>query len=149
MSIIFFGQNEFHLIFFEAMRGYGVRRIGLKTRGLYTGIVYIRAIMILWHQCWIRHLIRQSKMTDKSALFPAFWGPTVDDIPDQDHGNMTSLCLIFMLLQTNGNTYTAFPLWPKKWNVHFRLPLSCDTYIVGEQVNGRKTVHEERVSNEK
>lgn len=97
----------------------------------------------------IMHLIRQSKMTDKSALFPAFWGPTVDDIPDQDHGNMTSLCLIFMLLQTNGNTYTAFPLWPKKWNVRFRLPLSLDTYIVGEQVNGRQTVREERVSNEK
>ena len=95
----------------------------------------------------IRHLLRQSKMTDKRALFPAFWGPNFDETPDQDHGDMTSLCFLFMLLQANGKTYKAFPLWPKKWNVRFRLPLRHDTYICGEQINGVQTVREESLLN--
>ena len=97
----------------------------------------------------ITHLIRQSGMTDKRALFPAFWGPNFDETPDQDHGCMTSLCLIFMLLQTNGNEYTAFPTWPEKWNVRFRLPLNNEVFICGEQINGQRTVREEKPKKQK
>ena len=91
------------------------------------------------------HLIRQSGMTDKRALFPAFWGPNFDETPDQDHGCMTSLCLILMLLQGNGSQYTPFPTWPQTWNVRFRLPWKHDVYICGEQIDGRRTVREERI----
>lgn len=94
------------------------------------------------------HLIRQSGMTDARALFPAFWGPNFDETPDQDHGGMTSLCLMFMLLQTNQSNYTAFPAWPRKWDVHFRLPLNHDIYICGEQINGHRSVREEYISRE-
>lgn len=89
------------------------------------------------------HLTRQSGMTDKRALFPAFWGPNFDETPDQDHGGMTSLGLMFALLHTNGNEYTAFPAWPKKWNVEFRLPLKRGVYIYGKQTDGQRTVWEE------
>ena len=92
----------------------------------------------------MKHLIRQSGMTDERALFPAFWGPNFDETPDQDHGGMTSLCLIFLLLQTGENDYTAFPAWPKQWDVRFRLPVNRNLYICGEQINGQRTVREER-----
>ena len=48
-------------------------------------------------------------MKDSRALFPAFWGPNFDETPDQDHGSVTALAMIFMLLQTKGDSYTAFP----------------------------------------
>ena len=91
----------------------------------------------------VAHLIRQSGMKDKRALFPAFWGPNFDETPDQDHGGMTSLGLIFTLLQTSEHGYTAFPAWPQKWNVRFRLPLNKNRFIYGEQINGQRTVREE------
>lgn len=93
----------------------------------------------------VSHLIRQSGMPDKRALFPAFWGPNFDETPDQDHGCITSLALIFSLLQTDGDNYRPFPAWPEKWNIQFRLPLKRGVYICGEQINGCRTVKEERI----
>ena len=91
------------------------------------------------------HLIRQSSMTDKRALFPAFWGPNFDETPDQDHGGITSLCLMLSLLQSNGDEYVTFPSWPKKWDVQFRLPLKRGVYVCGLQTDGKRTVSEERL----
>ena len=93
----------------------------------------------------VAHLIRQSAMTDKRALFPAFWGPNFDETPDQDHGGMTSLCLIFALLQADGKEYTAFPAWPEAWDVEFRLPLRYGVYICGKQADGQRTVWKEHL----
>ena len=87
----------------------------------------------------VRHVTRQSVMKDSRALFPAFWGPNFDETPDQDHGSVTALATIFMLLQTNGDSYTAFPAWPEKWDVRFRLPIGKGTYVLGEQINGKKS----------
>jgi len=93
----------------------------------------------------VAHLIRQTGMTDVRALFPAFWGPNFDDTPDQDHGGMTVLCLMFALLYSDGDRYEVFPAWPKKWDVQFRLPLKRGVYICGSQVDGHRTVQEERL----
>lgn len=92
-----------------------------------------------------KHLIRQSRMTDKRALFTAFWGPNFDETPDQDHGGMTCLCLMFSLLQSDGNKYETFPAWPEKWDVQFRLPVKNGVYICGEQKDGKRTVREEHI----
>ena len=88
--------------------------------------------------------------TDERALFPAFWGPNSDETPDQDHGTMTALSLIRMLLQPQGQPlgqqqkdYLAFPAWPEKWDVRFRLPLDCTSCVRGEQISGRRSVREE------
>ncbi|MBO5415577.1 MAG: hypothetical protein J6A83_02975 [Clostridia bacterium] len=91
----------------------------------------------------VEHLIRQSGMTDKRALFPAFWGPNFDETPDQDHGGMTSLCLRLALLQTDGDKYEPFPVWPEKWDAEFRLPLKHGVCVCGKQVGGQRTVWEE------
>ena len=40
--------------------------------------------------------------------------------------------------------YIAFPAWPEKWDVRFRLPVNGSLYICGEQIDGRRTVREER-----
>ncbi len=91
----------------------------------------------------VGHVTRQSGMRDERALFPAFWGPNFDETPDQDHGAMTLLCIINMLLQTDGETYAAFPAWPEKWDVRFRLPVNGKKYVRGEQVKGARAVIEE------
>ncbi len=89
------------------------------------------------------HLVRQTGMKDGRALFPAFWGPNFDETPDQDHGGMTLLCLINMLLQTDGKDYTAFPAWPEKWDVRFRLPLNHGSVVIGEKIGDRRSVRTE------
>ena len=92
------------------------------------------------------HLIRQTgpDAKDERALFPAFWGPNSDETPDQDHGGMTSLCLILMLLQPKeDHGYIAFPSWPEKWDVRFRLPLDRSLCVCGEQISGKRTVRTE------
>jgi len=91
------------------------------------------------------HLISRTGMTDKRALFPAFWGPNCDDTPDQDHGNVIALCLIFMLIQRDGEDYIPFPAWPEKWNVRFRIRVNRDTYICGKQINGKREIYKEYV----
>ncbi len=93
------------------------------------------------------HLIRQTgpEATDERAIFPAFWGPNFDETPDQDHGCMTALCLIRMLLQPGSEQgrFMAFPAWPEKWDVRFRLPLDHTLCVCGEQTTGRRAVHTE------
>ena len=79
-------------------------------------------------------------MKDSRALFPAFWGPNFDETPDQDHGSVTALATIFMLLQTKGDSYTAFPAWPEKWDVKFRLPIGKGIYLYGEQIKGERKI---------
>lgn len=93
------------------------------------------------------HLIRQTgpEATDERALFPAFWGPNADETPDQDHGCMTCLTLVRMLLQPGDgqDRFAAFPAWPEKWDVRFRLPLDHTLCVCGEQTGGRRAVHTE------
>jgi hypothetical protein len=45
-----------------------------------------------------------------------------------------------MLLQTDGDSYTAFPAWPKKWDVAFRLPVKKNVYVRGTQTEGVRSV---------
>ena len=88
----------------------------------------------------VAHLVHRSAMTDARALFPGFWGPNYDETPDQDHGSVIALSLIFMLLQTNADTYTVFPAWPETWDVRFLLPLDRNYQIYGEQIKGKRKV---------
>lgn len=93
------------------------------------------------------HLIRQTgpAAVDERALFPAFWGPNFDETPDQDHGCMTALSLIRMLLQprSGDERFAAFPAWPEKWDVRFRLPLDHTLCVSGQQTKGCRTVRTE------
>lgn len=85
-----------------------------------------------------RHMVRETGMVDKRALFPAMWGPNFDETPDQDHGSVVCLCLATMLLQGDAAAPIVFPSWPEKWDVSFRLPLSGDKWVKGEQISGQR-----------
>ena len=67
----------------------------------------------------------------KGSRFPAFWGPNYDWVPDQDHGNVASIALQTMLMQTEGTKIVLFPSWPKDWDVEFKLHAPLNTTVEG------------------
>jgi len=73
---------------------------------------------------------------DKDARFPAFWKPSFDWTPEQDHGGVGSIALQAMLMQYNGRDILLFPAWPREWNVEFKLHAPCQTTLVGRFVDG-------------
>jgi hypothetical protein len=73
---------------------------------------------------------------NKESRFPAFWGPNYDWTPDQDHGNVGTMALQIMLLQTENEKINLFPAWPKEWNVMFKLHAPKKTIIEGIYEDG-------------
>ena len=74
---------------------------------------------------------------NKTARFPALWGPNFDWVPDQDHGNNILTALQFMLVQPVGDKIFLMPSWPKTWDVKFKLHAPKKTVIEGEYHNGK------------
>jgi len=70
------------------------------------------------------------------SRFPAFWGPNMDWIPDQDHGGNGLMALQTMLLQADGGRILLFPAWPKEWDVEFRLHAPQNTLVEGVYRSG-------------
>ncbi|MDR1861225.1 MAG: hypothetical protein LBR06_09940, partial [Bacteroidales bacterium] len=70
------------------------------------------------------------------SRFPAFWGPNYDWVPDQCHGSVSMRALQNMLIQSESDTITMFPAWPKEWNVKFKLHAPQNTVIEGELRDG-------------
>ena len=75
----------------------------------------------------------------KSSRFPAFWGPNLDWVPDQDHGSVISIALQRMLMQCDGDTIRLAPAWPKDWNASFKLHAPKNTTVEGRVENGKVT----------
>jgi hypothetical protein len=75
----------------------------------------------------------------KSSRFPAFWGPNLDWVPDQDHGSVISIALQRMLMQCDGDTIRLAPAWPKDWNASFKLHAPKNTTVEGRVANGKVT----------
>lgn len=71
--------------------------------------------------------------------FPAIWGPNYDWIPDQGHGGVTMLAVQQMLLQTDppSRDILLLPVWPKGWNVDFKLHAPEQTTIKGRVQDGK------------
>jgi hypothetical protein len=76
-------------------------------------------------------------MKDKTSQFPAFWGPTSDWVPDQDHGGVLMKTLQAMALQTDGDKIYVLPAWPKDWDVSFKLHAPKRTVVEVEYRNGQ------------
>jgi alpha-L-fucosidase 2 len=87
-----------------------------------------------------RTLLSQ-RMAEKhpESRFPAFWGPNMDWIPDQDHGGNALMTLQYMLLQYEGREIYLTPAWPKEWNAEFKLHAPLNTTIEGKIINGKLT----------
>ena len=75
----------------------------------------------------------------KSSRFPAFWGPNLDWVPDQDHGSVISIALQRMLMQCDGDTIRLAPAWPNDWNASFKLHAPKNTTVEGRVANGKVT----------
>ena len=73
----------------------------------------------------------------KPSRFPAFWGPNMNALPDQDHGSVTMIALQRMLMQCDGDTIRLAPAWPKDWNANFKLHAPKNTTVEGRVENGK------------
>lgn len=61
------------------------------------------------------------KLADSQRRFPTFWGPGHDWVPDHNWGGTGMIGLQEMLMQTVGDKIHLLPVWPKDWDVDFRL----------------------------
>ena len=95
-------------------------------------------------------LAARARDVNKGAMFPAFWGPNYDWVPDQDHGSNILSTLQLMLLQYDtaspadfsgktGGKIFLLPAWPKNWNASFKLHAPQNTTIEGEVRDGKVT----------
>ncbi len=66
-------------------------------------------------------VIFRAKHKDPRCRFPAFWAAYPDWVPDLDHGGSFMTALQKMLLHADGGKLWLFPVWPKDWNVEFKL----------------------------
>ena len=93
-------------------------------------------------------LAARSRDINKGTLFPAFWGPNYDWVPDQDHGSNILSTLQLMLLQYDTSSAPDFsgksqskiyllPAWPKNWNASFKLHAPQNTTVEGEVRDGK------------
>ncbi|NQT41217.1 MAG: hypothetical protein HQ581_27260 [Planctomycetes bacterium] len=84
-----------------------------------------------------RYVIGRAATKHGGSRFPAFWGPNMDWIPDQDHGGNLMMALQTMLLQTEDDTIRLFPAWPKDWDVEFKLHAPRRTTVEGVYRDGK------------
>jgi hypothetical protein len=85
------------------------------------------------------YIIANYASRGKGCRFPGFYGPNFDWIPDQDHGNVASIALQRMIMQTEGKKILLLPAWPSDWNAHFKLHAPMNTIVEGTIENGTIT----------
>jgi hypothetical protein len=82
------------------------------------------------------YVVGRASTKHKGSRFPAFWGPNMDWIPDQDHGGVLMKAYQSMLLQTDGKKIFLLPAWPNDWNAAFKLHAPYQTVIEGRVKDG-------------
>lgn len=70
-----------------------------------------------------KEIVKNCENTNKDCIFPAFYGPNYDWLPDQDNGANLIMTITKSLVQENNEKIFLFPAWNKKLNVSFRLPV--------------------------
>lgn len=84
-----------------------------------------------------KEITRNCENTNKNCIFPAFYGPNYDWLPDQDNGSVMNIAITKALIQSNSEKIFLFPAWDKKLSVSFRLPVD-DNFITVKYEKGRK-----------
>ena len=77
-----------------------------------------------------RYVIGRAR-PDPQYRFPAFWGPNMDWVPDQDNGSNLLMGLQTMLMQCEGRKILLFGAWPREWDVEFKLHAPGNTTVEG------------------
>ncbi|MCJ8331528.1 MAG: hypothetical protein HRT89_07275, partial [Lentisphaeria bacterium] len=84
-------------------------------------------------------IVTRASNPHAGSRFPAFWGPGMDWIPDQDHGSVTCITVQRMLMQCDDGKIHLLPAWPKDWTVDFKLHAPNNTTVEGHVENGSLT----------
>ena len=84
-----------------------------------------------------KYVLERAQTKHEESRFPAFWGPNMDWIPDQDHGGNLMMALQTMLMQCEGDKILLFPAWPKDWDVDFKLHAPKQTTVEGVLKDGK------------
>ena len=82
-------------------------------------------------------VVSRAKHKHAGSRFPAFWGPNMDWIPDQDHGGNLMMALQTMLMQADNDKILLLPAWPATWDVNFKLHAPGQTVVEGTVENGK------------
>lgn len=84
-----------------------------------------------------KEIVKNCENTNKNCIFPAFYGPNYDWLPDQDNGANLIMTITKSLVQENNEKIYILPAWNKKLNVSFRLPVG-DNFINVTYQKGKK-----------
>lgn len=85
----------------------------------------------------LKEITRNCENTNKNCIFPAFYGPNYDWLPDQDNGSVMNIAILKALVQSNSEKIFLFPAWDKNISVSFRLPVD-DNFITVKYEKGKK-----------
>lgn len=84
-----------------------------------------------------KYVLERAQNKHEGSRFPAFWGPNMDWVPDQDHGGNLMMALQTMLMQCEGDKILLFPAWPEDWDVDFKLHAPKQTTVEGILKDGK------------
>ena len=57
-------------------------------------------------------------------------------VPDEEHGEVGSIALNAMLMQTDGDRILLMPTWPAEWDVNFKLTAPRQTTVWCQYIDG-------------
>lgn len=83
-----------------------------------------------------KEIIKNCDNTNKNCIFPVFYGPNYDWLPDQDNGANIIMAVTKSLVQESKDKIYLLPAWNKKLDVTFRLPVG-DNFINVRYENGK------------
>lgn len=87
-----------------------------------------------------REIKKNAANTNKNCIFPAFYGPNYDWLPDQCNGSNLNMAVATSLVQYDNENIYLLPAWNKKLSVSFRLPAG-DNFITVEYKRGKKPTY--------
>lgn len=64
-----------------------------------------------------------------NCIFPSYFGPNYDWLPDQDTGSVAGIALISCLVQADCGEIRLLPVWDMQNDVEFRLPVGDGNFV--------------------
>lgn len=80
-------------------------------------------------------LSKYSNMNER-CIFPCYWGPNYDWMPDQCNGTSANIGLTMGLVQIDETNIRIFPAWNPKYDVSFRLPVENNNFVTVKYKDG-------------
>ncbi|MEG2395935.1 MAG: DUF5703 domain-containing protein [Oscillospiraceae bacterium] len=83
----------------------------------------IQAAMLGLYKDAKKEVRKNYENTNSKCIFPSFYGPNYDWLPDSDNGNVANIALTQMLVQNDKDNIYVLPAWDKSISINFRLPI--------------------------